>query len=262
MRLTSSSIQRLLKGSERALVDAVSASNLKNLSAAKLRSTVARARTLQDKYATDAQASTTKAAAFGVVLERLEKQLERVERQTARRESAPAASRKKTALSRKPAAARKSAATRKRTPVATAKKTASPRRTTRRSTTTARKRAATPARQARPTMAERRAAAEQQSKAELKARARELVATVRERVAQQEGAPAAVVAELTSSAMPIDGQAAEAATVAAEAEAMQAQSADAAASAVERRLAASHLTRLQGHARGRGQRAQGRRDNR
>lgn len=111
-------------------------------------------------------------------------------------------------------------------------------------------------------MAERRAAAEKQSKAELKARARDMVATVRARVAQQEGAPAAVADDAMPTPTPLDGQPAEARSLAAEAEAMEAQSAEAAASAVEHQLATSHVTRMQGHVRGRGQRAQGRRDNR
>ena len=104
MRLTSSSIQRLLKASERTLVDAASASKLKDLSAARLRASVSRARTLKDKFTADAQALATKPDVFGVVLERLERQLARVD---ARLEKA--------AASRTQASSRKQSGSRKKT---------------------------------------------------------------------------------------------------------------------------------------------------
>lgn len=289
MRLTSSSIQRLLTASERTLVDAASASNLKDLSAARLRGTVARARTLRDKYTADARSVSTKADVFGLVLDRLEKQLGRLEKQLATREQSAAATRKQAAATaRKPATARtaasgtrkatgrtaaasatrkaatRQAATRKAaaaTPRAATPRKATPHKATPRKATT-RKAAARKAAAPRPTMAERRAAAEQMPRADLKARARELVATVRARVAEHEGTPATAVPDPTSPATGADGQATQSSMLAAETEAMQAHSAEAAGSEVEHRLAASHLTRLQGHARGRGQRAQGRRDSR
>lgn len=84
-----------------------------------------------------------------------------------------------------------------------------------------------------------------------KGRAKALVEKVRARVAGQAGAPAAVVSD--------DGlPAAEA--LAAEATSLRSRSRDAKGPAVQHSLAATHLTRAQGHAGARTQRAQGKRD--
>jgi len=111
MRLTSPAIQRLLTASERTVVDSASASAIKDMTAARLRSKVARARRLKDKYdglartraragrgktasrgsaKTDAETMRKKAEVFGEVLRRFEKQLDTLERR-ARKQADPAA---------------------------------------------------------------------------------------------------------------------------------------------------------------------------
>jgi hypothetical protein len=191
MRLTSSAIQRLLSASERTLAASASAQALKDLTAARLRAKVDRARRLKDKYdglartrvragrgkaaprggaaRTDAATMQAKAAVFDELLRRFTAQLEKVERTAAR--------------------------------------------------------AATPAGR--------------------KARARETVARVKRRVAKQEGqpAPASDAVAKTNTKRRAVSRASKAAHV-------------------ERKLAASHLTRAHAHIGARTRRRQGRRDSR
>lgn len=111
MRLSSPSIQQLLNASERTLAASASASAVKDLSIAKLRGKVARARRLKDKYVglarargrvgrgkaqakgvrprTDVETMATKAAVFTLVLERFTTQLEKAERKAERAAAAP-----------------------------------------------------------------------------------------------------------------------------------------------------------------------------
>ena len=116
MRLSSPSIQRLLNASERTLVAQASSVYVKELSAARLRSKVERARRLKDKYEglarargrvgrgkaqpkgarprTDIETMAAKAAVFEEVLSRFVAQVEKLERQAARATSRPAARKK------------------------------------------------------------------------------------------------------------------------------------------------------------------------
>jgi hypothetical protein len=311
MRLTSPAIQRLLNQQERALVEAASASNVKELSEARLRGKVTRARALKDKYAglarerarsargkaktrtatskrTDDQTMATKAEVFGDVLARFEKQLAKVEKASAKKGSSAGRSVPRTS---KPAERRK---TRRATKQATRGATKVERKvrasaglpevvgkrigtaagvatTTAASMTAAVRKAADSARRTaesarkslakRPTVAQRRKKAERMSKEDLKAKAQKLVAKVQRRVAEQTGTPTAVA---ESSPDTPDGapQAAPIASLDAETESMQARSADAKGSRVQHKLAKSHVTRMQGHVLGRGQRSQARRDSR
>jgi hypothetical protein len=253
MRLTSPGIQRLLNASERTLVDAASASSIKELTAARLRGKVERARALKDKYTslarerarsargkaktrgggprTDDQTMETKAEVFGVVLERFEKQQARLDKASARSTAKPAArqSAAKPAPAKKQAAASKPAASRK------------------------------PARRPAPTAEQRQAEARDMPKDTLKAKARALVAKVRKRVARQEGTPATTDAPVPDGPA-VAAQPGAASTPEGEAEGMRTRSTNAKANRVKHTLDKSHITRLHGHVSGRGQRAQARRD--
>lgn len=116
MRLSSPSIQRLLNASERTLVAQASSASVKELSAARLRAKVERARRLKDKYEglarargrvgrgkaqpkgarprTDLETMAAKAEVFDQVLTRFATQLDKLERQAARAQSRPAARKK------------------------------------------------------------------------------------------------------------------------------------------------------------------------
>lgn len=91
------------------------------------------------------------------------------------------------------------------------------------------------------------------STAEAKKRARALVAQVKQRVARQEGAAAPEGATDEEGAAGAEGHAAEA-------EGMEARSAQAKGVRTQNALAKSHISRAQGHAAGRTQRAQARRE--
>lgn len=209
MRLTSPSVQRLLNASERTLVASASAAILKDLSAARLRGKVDRARALKDKYSdlarargragrgkaqasrgttqTDRETMAAKAEVFEVVLTRFTTQLARVEARAAKAAPRP-----------------------------------------------------------------RRATPRKASVPMTKGRAKALVEKVRARVAEQAGAPAAVVSD--------DPLPAATEALAAEKASLQSRSRDAKGPALQHALAATHLTRAQGHAGARTQRAQGKRD--
>jgi hypothetical protein len=261
MRLTSPGIQRLLNASERTLVDAASASSIKDLTAARLRGKVERARALKDKYTslarerarsargktktrgggprTDDQTMETKAEVFGVVLERFEKQQAKLDKAAARSAARPTG--------------RQSAAT-----PAAAKKQASEKQAPRKQVSkkqVSKKQARRPA----PTAEQRQTEARDTPKDTLKAKARALVAKVRKRVARQEGTPATTDAPIPESPA-VAAQPGAASTPEGEAEGMRTRSANAKANRVKHKLDKSHITRLHGHVSGRGQRAQARRD--
>ena len=195
MRLSSPSVQRLLNAGERTLVASASAAAIKDLTAARLRAKVGRARQLKDKYEglarargrvergkaqpkgtrprTDAETMATKAAVFSLVLARLTTQLDKVEKKAARAAAKPIT----------------------------------------------------------------------------RTQARAVVSRVRTRVARQAGAPAAAVEGAPASSN-VDAEAASAVE----------RSRGAKGPRVQQKLAASHVTRAQGHVGARTQRAQGKRD--
>lgn len=284
MRLTSTSVQRLLNASERALVESVSASALTDLTAARLRSKVERTRRLRDKYATQARARgrtgrgkagstratprtdretmTAKVEVFEAVLTRLTGQLEKVERREARDAARHTRTSAKTSATRTPKktatkAAKKRTATAATKAVETSAKKAAksgtartaPRRTSA-ARATATKRA--PAGKATP-RTQAAAAAPPDTPPITKGEAREIVARVKRRVAETTGDPAAIVAQADETAV------VPAATEAANTS-VEARSHDARAATVEQHFAATHIARAQGHAGGRTQRAQGKRD--
>ncbi len=195
MRLSSPSVQRLLNAGERTLVASASAAAIKDLTAARLRAKVGRARQLKDKYEglarargrvgrgkaqpkgtrprTDAETMATKAAVFSLVLARLTTQLDKVEKKAARAAAKPMT----------------------------------------------------------------------------RTQARAVVSKVRKRVARKAGAPAAAVDDAAGPG----GREAESVSAAE-------RSRGAKGARVQQKLAASHVTRAQGHVGARTQRAQGKRD--
>ena len=278
MRLTSTSVQRLLNASERALVDSVSASAIADLTPARLRSKIERTRRLKDKYATQARARgraargkaassraatrtdretmAAKVEVFDAVLDRLTRQLEKAERRTARATTKTAKTAKTVKSAKK--TAKKTAKTTaktaaKRTAKTTAKKTAPTSAAAKRTVKKATKKTTKKTTRKATKKTAPRAAASDDKPPITKGEARALVARVKQRVAEMTGDPAAIVAQADESG-PVPA-ATEAANTS-----VEARSHDARAATVEQHFAATHQARAQGHAGARTQRVQGKRD--